>query len=422
MTCSLSALLAESDGRKIHKDGTHRLFRPEETLARVTPFLPVMGITRVANVTGLDTIGIPVVMVARPNSRSISVSQGKGVTLAAAKASGVMESIEGFHAERIEHPLKYGSYEDLRWSHRLVEPAELPRYEDGAYTPHTPLLWVEGDDLMASGEGAARAWVPFELAHLNYALPAPSGTGCFAASSNGLASGNSRLEAVCHALTEVIERDAATLWHLMDDEAQETTRIDPATVAAPLCRAMLDRFAAAGVGVGLWNLTSDLGIPAFLARIAPMEDAPAFTIRPASGLGCHPDRDIALSRALTEAAQSRLTFISGARDDMPRGEYLRHLDPISMTAWRERINLPGGLVSFADIETRDNDTLTADLTLLLDRLRAAGVISVIAIDLTKPMFGIPVVRVVVPGLEGMCDRPEYLLGRRARARRQEAAA
>lgn len=421
MTCSLSALLAESDGRKLHRDGTHRLFSPEETLARVTPFLPAMGITRIANVTGLDSIGIPVVMVARPNSRSISVSQGKGATLAAAKASGVMESIEGFHAERIEHPLKYGSYEDLRWSHPLVEPGDLPRYEDGTYTPHTPLLWIEGDDLLSSERG----WVPFELVHQNYALPSPSGTGCFAASSNGLASGNSRLEAVCHALTEVIERDAATLWHLMDEDSQEATRIDPSTVTAPACRAMLDRFATAGVGVGLWNLTSDLGIPAFLARIAPLEDAPAFTIRPASGMGCHPDRDIALSRALTEAAQSRLTFISGARDDMPRGEYLRHLDPAAMTAWRERINRPGppgGAISFAGIETHDNDTLAADLTLLLDRLRAAGVTSVIAIDLTKPMFGIPVVRVIVPGMEGMCDRPEYLLGRRARARREELAA
>ncbi len=56
--------------------------------------LAVMGISRVTNVTGLDTVGIPLVMVCRPNSRSISVSQGKGCDLDAAKASGVMESVE----------------------------------------------------------------------------------------------------------------------------------------------------------------------------------------------------------------------------------------------------------------------------------------------------------------------------------------
>src|ERR1700742_693684 len=86
--------------------GTHRQVDPAHTLARVQPLLATMGITRVANVTGLDTIGIPVVMVCRPNARSLSVSQGKGLTLDAAKASGLMESIELYHAETITLPLK----------------------------------------------------------------------------------------------------------------------------------------------------------------------------------------------------------------------------------------------------------------------------------------------------------------------------
>ncbi len=81
--------------------GTHRLVAPEVTLSRLARAMPVMGITRIANVTDLDIVGIPVVMVCRPNSRSLSVSQGKGLDLAAAKASGLMESIESYHAERI---------------------------------------------------------------------------------------------------------------------------------------------------------------------------------------------------------------------------------------------------------------------------------------------------------------------------------
>ncbi len=92
MALSVSAMLAEN-GRvngggvcteKGFRDGTHRAVPPKDTVARVRRFLPVMGITRVANVTGLDTVGIPVVMVCRPNSRSISVSQGKGCDLDAA--------------------------------------------------------------------------------------------------------------------------------------------------------------------------------------------------------------------------------------------------------------------------------------------------------------------------------------------------
>src|SRR2546425_9776725 len=78
-----------------------RTVTPADTIARVAPFLRAAGITRIANVTGMDTIGIPTVMVTRPNARSLSVSQGKGVDLQAAKASGIMESIEQWHAERI---------------------------------------------------------------------------------------------------------------------------------------------------------------------------------------------------------------------------------------------------------------------------------------------------------------------------------
>src|SRR5438876_10443588 len=109
------------------RGGTDRTVSPGETVERIRPFMPAMGITRIANVTGLDCIGIPVVMVCRPNSRSIAVSQGKGTTLIAAKASGVMESIEGYHAEHITLPLKLASYEELRYTHALVEVNALPR-------------------------------------------------------------------------------------------------------------------------------------------------------------------------------------------------------------------------------------------------------------------------------------------------------
>ena len=74
---------------KAYLRGTHRQRPPAETVARVRQLMPVMGITRVANVTGLDFVGVPVVMVTRPNSRSLAVSQGKGLDLDTAKASGL---------------------------------------------------------------------------------------------------------------------------------------------------------------------------------------------------------------------------------------------------------------------------------------------------------------------------------------------
>src|SRR5439155_24761113 len=111
---------------KVFWRGTHRVVPPEETIERARPLLPAMGITRIADVTGLDVIGIPVVMVCRPNSRSLAVSQGKGLDLAAAKASGVMESIEAYHAEHITLSVKLTTYEELRYTNRLADIPRLP--------------------------------------------------------------------------------------------------------------------------------------------------------------------------------------------------------------------------------------------------------------------------------------------------------
>src|SRR4051812_49014900 len=126
-TSDLLRSLKDTPIKKSFRDGTHRLIHPEETLSRLSAHLHALGITRVANVTGLDCIGIPVVMVCRPNSRSLATSQGKGLTLASAKVSGIMESIELQHAEQIAKPLLFGSYVDLRRSHTLIDVDALPR-------------------------------------------------------------------------------------------------------------------------------------------------------------------------------------------------------------------------------------------------------------------------------------------------------
>ena len=123
---------------KTFRNGTHRAQNPSATLLRLKPLLPVMGITRVANVTGLDRLGIPVVMVCRPNARSIAVSQGKGLSLTAAKVSGVMEAVETYHAERVIRPLKLASFEELRYTHALVDVESLPFCVDSDFDPDMP--------------------------------------------------------------------------------------------------------------------------------------------------------------------------------------------------------------------------------------------------------------------------------------------
>jgi YcaO-like protein with predicted kinase domain len=393
--------------------GTHRIMPPEDTLERVRWLLPMMGITRIANVTGLDRIGIPVVVVCRPNSRSLAVSQGKGTTLAAARASGVMESIEAYHAERITLPLKLASLEELRYTHRVVDVEALPRSSHSQFHPYLPLVWIEGFDLL----GRESMWVPFEMVHTNYTIAARVGAGAFQATSNGLASGNDFDEAVSHALCEDVERDATTLWHLTDREAQAEHRVDLETVDDPECRRLLDLYEEAKIDVGVWETTSDVGVACFLCMIADERDTAFHRLYPTAGMGCHPSRSVALSRALTEAAQSRLTAIAGSRDDVTRTEYERFRHPDKLRRFREQLDADqgAGKRAFHAAPSKTHATVREDVLYLLARLEAVGIKHVVVFDLSRPEFPIAVVRAVIPGLEGVNLLPDYLPGRRARA-------
>jgi YcaO-like protein with predicted kinase domain len=372
-----------------------------------------MGITRVANVTGLDTVGVPVVTVTRPNSRSVAVSQGKGLDLLTAKASGLMESVETYHAETITLPLRLASYEELRYSFRLADVDELPVTSTGGFHPNLRILWCAGRDLL----NEESVFVPYDLVHTDYTLPKPAGSGCFASSSNGLASGNHLLEAVSHGICEVVERDAMTLWRFQDSAARESRGLDLATVDDPACRQVLEKFERAGLVVRVWETTTDVGIAAFACEIRDRERDPMRPIPPASGMGCHPARSIALVRALTEAAQSRLTLITGSRDDLAADRYTQHSQSRVQQTGLDR----PATRSFENAPNWDSDTFDDDLEWELGRLRGAGVSRVIVVDLTKDVFKLPVARVIIPGLEGHLGVPGYVPGKRALAAAAGAA-
>jgi len=403
--------------RKSFFIGTHRLFAPERTVETVGRLAPVMGITRIANVTGLDTIGLPVVMVCRPNSRSIAVSQGKGLTIAAAKASGLMEAVEGYHAERITLPLKLASYEELRYTHNIVDVSLVPQPKSGVFHPNLPLLWIEGCDMLQD----KRVWLPYEMVHLNHTLPLPPGTGCFVASSNGLASGNHLLEAISHGICEVVERDAITLWSLKSNAARQKTRIDLESVNDAVCCEVLERYERGGVRVVVWETTSDIGIPAFFCLLVEYTVNPLRPLPPARGYGCHPTRSIALLRALSEAAQCRLTYISGSRDDLGRSDYEHCLNFDLLQGDPARIEIRCSTRDFSVVPDFDGATFNDDVTWELNRLQSAGIDSVIVVDLTKAELGVPVVRVVLPGLEPGVGAAEHVHGRRALAIKRNSA-
>ena len=399
---------------KSYKLGTHRMLAPAETLARVRPHMRSMGITRIANVTGLDRIGIPVVMVCRPNSRSIAVSQGKGIDLDAAKASGLMEAVEIYHAERIDLPLKLGSENDLGTSHHLVDVSRLPRVAGDRYDTDLTMLWVEGVDLMSQRQ----TWLPYETVHANFTLPYPPGSGCFPASTNGLASGNHALEAAVHAICEVVERDATTLWNQTSIAARRRTRIDPDTVEDAACRDVLQRLEQADMACAVWETTSDTAVPAFYSMII---DKKRDTAHLGAGAGCHPNKTVALLRAVTEAVQVRNTYITGSRDDLAAAEYTSAAIADKLGLARALIDREASMRDFGRIATRDAACFEDDVDWLLERLQAVGIGQVVLVDLSKPEFRIPVVRVVIPGLEGSDNSEDYIPGPRVYSNQGKAA-
>jgi ribosomal protein S12 methylthiotransferase accessory factor len=388
---------------------------PTETLDAFERCREQLGITRVGVVTGLDTIGIPVVTVYRPNARSLSVAQGKGIDLQAAKASGLGEAIEGWHAEHILLPLRLASWRELSAVAPTVAVAKLARRNSSLFTPDLSMLWVEGTDLL-SGDSV---WAPYETVHLDFRVPGPPGTGCFHSSSNGLAAGNHLLEALSHALCEVIERDAVTLWRLRGAAGRAASRIVRQSVDDPVCRDLLDRYAAAGVEVEIFDATGDVGLATFSVVIADRDADATRRLPAAAGHGCHPSRGIALARALTEAAQSRLTMINGSRDDMALSTYHQSRDWAVLSALAAEMVHAEPRRTFSDVPDRLFPDVGADVAYALDRLRAIGVPQVAFFDLTRADIGIPVVRVVVPALE---SEPGIVTDLRIGARGHAAAA
>jgi len=368
-----------------------------------------MGITRVANVTGLDLIGIPVAMVCRPNSRSVAVSQGKGVDYLSAQVSGLMEASELYHAETSTLPVRLCSYEELRYEHTVVDVDRLPHLANSPFHPNLRVLWCEGRDLFTD----QRVFVPYEMVHTNYTMPFIDQYRCFPATSNGLASGNCTIEAISHGLCEVVERDATTLWMLRGEKKFETNRLDLETVDDSICEQLFAKIRHAGISIAVWDITSDVGIAAFACFLIPPEDGDMWQCPIGEGYGCHPDRQIALIRALTEAAQARLTVIAGSRDDFWRDAYKEWLDTDKARTIRQDLDGMRPTRNFADVPNFDGETFEDDVASELQSLSKAGVSQAVIVDLTKPSFGLPVVRVIVPGLEGSLD-PGYAAGRRAR--------
>lgn len=378
------------DAPTVVREGTHRAATLAATWRRFAPQQRAAGITRIAEQTGLDTIGIPVYAAIRPMGRSLSTQQGKGATAAAARVSALMESLETYTAEQPLAGVVRGSAKALGKQRRVVDVRQLARAGRGRLDRDARWPWVTGWDL-AAGEPIL---VPAECVTLDTVFARPP---VFDVSSTGLASGNVLVEAIVHGLLEVIERDAEAAWRRGgSDRRLVLDAIDDAT-----CRELIAKISGAGARVFVWDLTGEGGVAVPVIGCAIVEDPGAPAWRPLGvyqGFGAHLVPEVAIARAITEAAQTRVTYIAGGRDDFFPIDYARATDPeLVADLWARAASPCDEPVDPNDLPRAVTRGLGEDLEVLLARLAEAGSPQVIAVDLTRPELGVPVARVLVPG-------------------------
>lgn len=380
----------------VHRLGTFRSASPSESLVEARHAAKICGVSRLAGVTGLDHIGVPVWTAIRPLGKSLSVTQGKGLTDELAQVSALMEAIELFHAETL---LPTGIERSIKVTVRdpsFAEVQGLPIRSKRRLNFESPIRWLETRSII-TGEPK---WIPRELIDLDSTQVY---NGFFVSSSNGLASGNSRMEAVLHGLSEIVERDQVSHWLIAENLSigSPSRRLKLSCGLPASVGRIVTMIKDAGLDVAVWHASTTVEVPCFACAIA---DIRGNTLYPqhAAGYGCHVSKEIALLRALTEAAQTRLTFISGARDDLFLKVYENdiRIDAPSNRAWVEALQFSCETISYDELPDFSNFRTFSDaVEFIASSILDDGVTDVFALDLTNDRIGIPVVYVSAPFIE-----------------------
>ena len=420
-------------------NGTSRIKPARETLNNVMPISKKIGVTRLADITDMDVLRIPNYSAVVPGTEDyIWVYSGKGPTKRHAMASALMESIERYSSLPSGWLGKFvrSSYSELSKTHKVLHPDKI--VEPMRFVYHTNMMmdWLPGHDLVSGEE----IMVPASIALFRY-TPSPPAINPFSYfHTNGLASGNVMEEAVCHALCEVIERDAMSLadlrasaipFHILRtivhslnaaafsvspilsdrfvDDPSIFPDVDIEEINFEPVKSLVEKFRQAGISLMVKDITSDIGIPTFNASSVEWISHDYGYL--AEGHGTHPDARIALLRAITEVSQTRAANIQGARDDLRKIKY-NDENTDDRRAWQFLRSTKK--IKFSEVPTFFNEDILDDINLILYRLKNVGLNQVIIVDLTNQDIGIPVVRAIVPGLETF-KITKSVMGLRARS-------
>jgi len=383
----------------------------EATIAVAQSLRARYGITRIADTTRLDRIGIPTMSAMVPQSPDgLGVYNGKGLTRDAALAGALMEAIERQVCARFESVDVYAvPVRDVDRAIDLRALGWLGSIEDAS--TDAIVECVRGVNLIDDS--------PIDVPVGSVRCPRAGKRLFHYTSSNGLASGNTASEAIYHALMELVERHLWSRVHVLSHVWPRTLRSRPGPGGEepddPVAREVIDatehaalapsvgRILAAGLQFRLLTYSESGWPSAMMACIAdPSGDELFYHL----GFGCSWSPAHAAIRAITEAVQVRVTDIQGAREDIKRSEDVPLHDfehgrrPGSFpTGGRWYYDAPAAPVRLTDLQIKGRGSLAADIAQMLAVLRDWGETCVACVDLTPPDIPLCVVRIVGPHLE-----------------------
>lgn len=375
--------------------GTHRVIAPSKTIEINENKLKVAGITRIADITDLDRIGLPIYTAIRPTAEdgAVSIYGGKGITKDHAKASAMMEGFERYSAERqdIDETI-IASLSEIEEFGEYIDPKSLnlPKEFEKKDISDLSLEWSKSIDLISNRE----YYIPTNAIYHPY-ISKDDSQSLFKSNTNGLASGNILEEAILHGIFEVIERDA---WSIFELTHKNYAQIDISSIENEIIIDIIEKFESKGIKIKLMDFTADIKIPTIAASADDTitKDAGLLTL----GMGTHLDPEVAILRALTEVAQSRATQINGAREDTVRADFAREAGYERM----KRINKfyfrdEEEQIKLSDIENKSTSSITRDIEIVKDELVSNDIQKILYSNLTRPELDVSVVRVVIPEME-----------------------
>jgi bacteriocin biosynthesis cyclodehydratase domain-containing protein len=412
----------ESRKKTFTNDGGHRVISPEETLARhghhVSPITGAVPILVRADPAGDGVLHVYLagnnMARARQNLAELRAdlraqNAGKGATDLQARASGLCEGLERysgvFRGDETCRRARMGELGEaavpladcLLFSERQYRERDV-RNANGSRFNFIPVPFEPGAQIdWSPAWSLTRQEVRYlPTAFCYYGYPQPDERIYCIACSNGNAAGNTLEEAILQGFLELVERDGVALWWY---NRLRRPAVDLDSFAEPYLDRLRDFLQGHRREFWVLDLTTDLEIPVF-ASICRCTDGPAEQI--VFGFGAHLESRVAVLRAVTEMNQmlsSPLLEPSGS----PLDE--RGIDPETAhwlktaTTANQPYLLPADgpprlAPSYPEIWT---DDVAEDVRNCQAQVERAGM-EMLVLDQTRPEVGLPVAKVIIPGL------------------------